>query len=86
MNPWIFAADVCNIAASGPCVSSEFSPKKVCGKRAGSREGDGELRASLCQLAVVFRTDHGVPHCEKFAALICRAVLGAAVIAVTGLL
>ena len=59
-----------------PASSSEFSPKKVCGKRARRREGDGELRASLFQLAVVFRTDHGVPHCEKFTALICRAVLG----------
>ena len=28
MNPWIFAADVCNIAASGPCVVIRVLPKK----------------------------------------------------------
>jgi hypothetical protein len=44
------------------------------------------LRASLCQLAVVFRTDHGVPRSEKLQHQYAERCLGPAVIAVTRLL
>ena len=50
-------------------------PRQRAGE-AGTRAGNGELRALLCQLVGVFRTDHGVPRSEEFAVSLCRDALG----------
>ena len=50
-------------------------PRQRAGE-AETRAGNGELRALLCQLVGVFRTDHGVPRSEEFALSLCRDALG----------